>query len=369
MTRHRRLLLLSGSRWEKLPNKSTRAQGQRIPPLLPSGGSAEKREAAQEPHSYRQNAGARSRGWRLRFAGTRMDTIKCNEIIENVLMGGNDALGKLFQSDVIFLKAPMRQPIDDAVKDEIEELKGISKSKKLTCLVETTGGYVETVERIVSVFRKHYSTVEFVVPNYAYSAGTILVLSGDELYMDCYSVLGPIDPQVGSDDGNHMFPGMGYLAKFEELLSQINDPKKSAEETRAQLAYLVKKFDPAKLFTIEQAIEHSKSLLREWLPKYKFKSWTVHKSTQAKVTPQDRRDRADKIAEVLGDAKRWHSHGRGVGIKELEGPEIKLQIVNYGQDKNLNMNISQYYGLFIDYLRKNGYNAALHTQRGVRRLT
>ncbi len=103
MTRHRRLLLLSGSRWEKLPNKSTRAQGQRIPPLLPSGGSAEKREAAQEPHSYRQNAGARSRGWRLRFAGTRMDTIKCNEIIENVLMGGNDALGKLFQSDVIFL--------------------------------------------------------------------------------------------------------------------------------------------------------------------------------------------------------------------------------------------------------------------------
>lgn len=290
-----------------------------------------------------------------------MDTIKCNDAIETILSNINGTIAKHFHSDVIFLKAPMRQPIDDFVKDEIEELKQRKNSKnKLTVFVETNGGYVETVERIVSVFRKHYDTVEYVVPNFAYSAGTILVLSGDELYMDYYSILGPVDPQIEMDEGGNV-PGMGYLAKFEELVSQINDTKKAPEETRAQLAYLIKRFDPAKLFTIEQSIEHSKSLLREWLPKYKFKLWTA---SGAPVTDADRQQRADEIATILGDAKHWHSHGRGIGIKELESDLIKLKVVNYGDDKTLNRHISHYYGLFIDYMRKNGYRGALQSSRG-----
>lgn len=298
-----------------------------------------------------------------------MDTIKCNSAIEMFLREHNQAIAKIFDSDVIFLKAPMRQPIDDAVKDEIEEIKIEKKPKeRLTVLVETTGGYVETVERIVSVFRQHYKTVEYIVPNYAYSAGTILVLSGDELHMNYYSVLGPIDPQIGSDDGNHNVPGMGYLAKFEELLSQINDTTKSTDETRAQLAYLIKKFDPAILFTIEQAIEHSKSLLKEWLPRYKFKHWLTKETTGAPVTDADRQQRADEIATILGDAKRWHSHGRGVGIKELESEEIKLKVKNYSDDPALYRNLSSYYGLLVDYMGKNGYRAAIHTKRGMRRL-
>lgn len=307
-----------------------------------------------------------------------MDTIKCNPAIEMLLHQANMELGRRFGSEVIFLKAPMRPPVDDQIKDEIEELKedeakeirssrkkNQAPKKKLTVIVETNGGYVETVERIVSVFRRHYETVEYIVPNYAYSAGTVLVLSGDELYMDYYSVLGPIDPQIETDEGGSV-PGMGYLAKFEELVKQIND--KPPGETRAQLNYLIERFDPAKLFTIEQAVEHSKSLLKEWLPKYKFKSWLKKETTGDDVTDKDRQDRADQIASVLGDAKRWHSHGRGVGMKELLSEEIKLKIVNYGNDVALYRNISHYYGLYTDYLQKNGIEGALHSKRALRRL-
>jgi serine dehydrogenase proteinase len=301
-----------------------------------------------------------------------VDTIKCNEVLQEILRQGNLEVGKLFNSEVIVVKSTIRQPIDDEIKDEIEELmdlpapEGREKPTKLTVLVETNGGYIETVERIVSVFRQHYQSVEYVVPNYAYSAGTILVLSGDELWMDYYSVLGPIDPQVGSEDGS--LPGMGYLAKFEELVGQINDPTKSVDETRAQVAYLIKRFDPAKLFIIEQAIEHSKALLRDWLPKYKFKAWTVKETSQIPVTPADREQRANEIADALGDARHWHSHGRGVGIKELASDLIKLQVKNYGEDETLRQNISQYYGLLKDYMSKNRHAAALHTRRGLRRL-
>jgi hypothetical protein len=240
------------------------------------------------------------------------------------------------------------------------------KRAKLTVLIETNGGFVETVERIVSVFRKHYEVVEYVVPNYAYSAGTILVLSGDEIYMDYYSVLGPIDPQMESPDG--LMPGMGYLAKFQELLDVINRPGVDPATTRGELAFLINKFDPAKLFWIEQATEHSKSLLREWLPKYKFKSWTLKETSGAPVTDADRQQRADDIAKALGDASKWHSHGRGLTIRELESDDIKLKIENYSDNKDLYRNISHYRGLFVDYMARRGFRAALHSRRGTRRL-
>jgi hypothetical protein len=297
-----------------------------------------------------------------------MDTIKCNDAIEMILERANSELAEHFDADVIFLKASMEPPIDDFVKDEIEELRQQRNSpNKLAVFVETDGGFVETVERVVSVFRKHYDIVEYVIPNFAYSAGTILVLSGDELYMDYYSVLGPIDPQIDMDEEGSV-PGMGYLAKFKELLAQINDPGREPEETRGQLAYLIKRFDPAILFTIEQAIEHSKSLLRTWLPRYKFKSWTVKETSGEAVTAADRQQRADDIATILGNAEHWHSHGRGIGIKDLESDLIKLKVVNYGDDKALNGKISHYYGLLIDYIRKSGHKSALHSSRGLRKL-
>jgi hypothetical protein len=287
-----------------------------------------------------------------------------------ILAQHNQEIGKHFDSDVIFIKAPMQQGVDDAVRHEIEELKSLKKSKeKLTVILETTGGYVETVERIANTFRNHYTTVEFIVPNYAYSAGTILVLSGDEIYMDYYSVLGPIDPQVPMEDSEFYAPGMGYLAKFEELSAKINDPNNSPDTTRAELAYLIKRFDPTRLFIIEQSIEHAKQLLREWLPKYKFKTWVKRATSGTDVTDADRQTRAEEIATVLGDAKRWHSHGRGVGLKELESDDIKLKVINYGKDISLNRNISNYYGLIVDYMAKNRYGAALHSKRGIRRLT
>ncbi|WP_342362732.1 SDH family Clp fold serine proteinase [Terrarubrum flagellatum] len=299
-----------------------------------------------------------------------MDTINADSIIEFALSDANAKLGKQLQADVLLIKAPMQQPVDDRVRVEVEGIKerpGKPKDK-LVVLVETHGGFVETVERIVSVFRRHYATVEYFVPNFAYSAGTLLVLSGDEIYMDYYSVLGPIDPQYPSEDGSYV-PGMGYLAKFQELVERVNDPPGGDDsKVRAELAFLIKKFDPAKLFDIEQSIDHAKSLLKDWLPKYKFKDWTETNDRKAPVGEEDKKKRAEEIADVLGNTKRWHSHGRGITIRELASEEIKLKIANFGEEPKLNEAIRHYHGLFVDYLAKKGMRAALHSVRGVRRI-
>ena len=263
----------------------------------------------------------------------------------------------------------MTHGIDDAVRDEIEFMKEQDESSNsLSVVLETTGGFIEVVERIVGVFRRHYTDVNFIVPNFAYSAGTVMVLSGDEIYMDYYSVLGPIDPQFTTEAGEPV-PGMGYIAKFNELLDIINGvPDERVGDIKAEMSFILKKFDPAKLFLIEQAMEHSKALIKEWLPKYKFKDWNTTETKGFSVTKDYKSERAEKIADKLADASHWHSHGRGIFLKDLESDAIGLKIKDFGAEPTQNLNIRHYHGLITDYMNKLGCKGAIHSPRGLRKV-
>ena len=266
-----------------------------------------------------------------------------------------------------FINCAIRPPLDDEFRVVIEELKKDSTQNHLIVVIETNGGLMETVERLVAVMRAHYERVSFVVPNFAYSAGTVLALSGDKIFMDYYSVLGPIDPQYRDSDGKFL-PGYGYLAKFKEITELINNSS-SPQECRAELAYLVKKFDPALLFHIEQGIEHGISLITEWLPKYKFKDWRKTSTKGKSVSVAMKKSRAKKIATTLGDASKWHSHGRGISLNELGGSDIKLIIDDFGSDAVLGEKIKNYHGLASDYYtNKMGVSGYIHSKLGLRRV-
>ncbi len=294
-----------------------------------------------------------------------MEILNADKLIDGALRKANSRLGDFLDGDVIFLKAPMAQPVDDNVRREVEAINETANKDRLIVVLETRGGFIEVVERIVGVFRKHYQLVDFIVPNYAYSAGTVLVMSGDEIYMDYHSILGPIDPQYESETGDYM-PGMGYLAKYEELMETINKAP-STDNVRAEIAYLIQRFDPAKLYHIEHAIEHSKSLLRNWLPRYKFKDWSTRETSGEPVTDADKEARANEIAEVLGEVTRWHSHGRGITLRELRSEEIRLKIKDFGGEGELDNLIRDYYSLISDYTVKRSMSNGIHTQNGLRR--
>jgi len=300
---------------------------------------------------------------------------KADDLVQAELKSLNRVLAEHLKSDVLVIKAPIRFGLDDLIRTEIEDLHDpANKSDKrpgaLSVIVETTGGFIEVVERISNVFRKHYSHVDFIVPNWAYSAGTVLVLSGDEIYMDYYSILGPIDPQLESEN-NRFVSGIGYLAKYKELTDAINKAA-SPEEVRAELAFLLKRFDPAELFDMEQAKEHAEDLLENWLSSHKFKDWKETESNKTPIDDAARKARARQVAEALGNPDNWHSHGRGIGIRELTGGNIKLKINNFGENSDLNKKVRGYYDLFIDYCKQIGANnsasTVLHCQRGIRRV-
>lgn len=296
-----------------------------------------------------------------------MEAINVDQLSGEILQQLNGDVAKEIGGDCVFINCVMHPPLDDEFRVVLEEIKHTSTESHLIVVLETNGGFMETVERLVAVMRTHYERVSFVIPNFAYSAGTVLAFSGDEIYMDYYSVLGPIDPQYKDSDGKFL-PSYGYLAKFQEITEVINESE-NPDKCRAELAYLVQKFDPALLFHIEQGIEHGISLITEWLPKYKFKDWKKTATTGKKVTDAMKKRRAKEIAATLGDASKWHSHGRGIHMNDLSGSDIKLLIHDFGSDVDLSEKIKNYHGLAVDYFsNKLGVAGYIHSQRGMRRV-
>lgn len=306
-----------------------------------------------------------------------MDHINLHEIGQESLHGGNAALSSIFDADIVNIASPIIFGLDEHIRHEIEAVREFKifdhenpayrPKDRLVVLLTTPGGYIEVVERMVAVFRRHYETIEYVIPNHAFSAGTVLALSGDKIWMDYFSVLGPIDPQFVFENGERR-AGMGYLREYENLIQKINEADSPSDVT-AEMTFLIEKFDPAKLFAIEQAIEHSKSLLIDWLPKHKFKDWSKTRGRGLEVGEDMKKARAENIAQILGDASYWHSHGRGISMSELESDEIGLIIDDFGSENDRNINIRQYYGLFDDFMVQTGWQASTHTIVRSRRVT
>jgi ClpP class serine protease len=138
-----------------------------------------------------------------------------NDFIEQKLDEYLVQLGDELQADALAFAGGIIFGVDDAVRGCVEELKRTNTGRaKLAVVLTTGGGYIEVAARIADTFRKHYQHVEFIIPNYAYSAGTVLVMCGDVIWMDYYSRLGPIDPQIQNKSGR-MVPALGYLRQYE----------------------------------------------------------------------------------------------------------------------------------------------------------
>jgi hypothetical protein len=264
-----------------------------------------------------------------------------------------------FDADIISYNGPFVDGMEPTFVRIVEELVEKDKRERLCVILTTLGGSAIAVERCVNILRHHYREVNFIVPDHAYSAGTIFCMSGDNIYMDYYSVLGPIDPQVKNKEGKFV-PALGYLDKVNELVEKA----KMDELTKAEFIIL-KDMDLAELRAFEQAKELTIALLKNWLVNYKFKNWTIHSDTSKRagqpVTTDEKNKRAEEIADLLSNNNKWKSHGRPINIEVLEN-ELRLKINDYSKDPERRELIRSYHFLLTDYIEKNGFNSFIHTR-------
>lgn len=293
--------------------------------------------------------------------GDNMNLPPVDELIKASLCTQLNELEQLLESDVISFTGQIMDGTELNFSRIIEELAEDSgKHDVLYIILTTPGGSAIAVERYVNIVRQHYKTVNFIIPDYAYSAGTIFCMSGDDIYMDYYSVLGPIDPQVQNKDGNFV-AALGYLDKVNELV------EKARNNTLTQAEFLIlKEIDLAELRSYEQAKELTIDLLKKWLVKYKFKNWTKHQTNttlKGKVVSDDeKRERAEEIADKLSDNNIWKSHARSINIEVLENT-LRLKIHDFTNEHVLRGKIRNYYLLLNHYLQINAHPVYIHTRR------
>ena len=279
-----------------------------------------------------------------------------NETVEIALQHYSRQMAQELNADVMAFIGGIRAELVAPFRAHIEILAGREKkAENLAFLLHTPGGVAEVVEKMVDIVRHHYTEIWFIVPDMAMSAGTILCMSGDRIYMDYSSALGPIDPQVPNSEG-YLVPALGYLDQVERMIKKSED----GTLTDAEFAILQNQ-DLATLRRYEQARDLSVSLLKDWLVKYKFKDWDAHSSSGEAVTEKEKTDRAIEIAEALSDHNRWHSHGRMISVRTLT-EVLRLKIEDYTDDESLKQVIRQYSDLLLDCVQSRHVDHMFHTR-------
>lgn len=193
----------------------------------------------------------------------------------------------------------------------IQDILRESDKKKIDFYIETPGGSGEAAEEIAKFLRKKFEEVNFVIAGEAKSAGTILVLSGDNIYMTDTGSLGPIDAQIKigrSIVSAHDYKLWVDLKREEAALSGSLNPFD---------AVMVAQISPGELYGVINSLEFAKDLVKVWLEKYKFKNWKETRTKKTKVTDALRKKRACEVAEMFCDHTTWRTHGRSLKIEDL----------------------------------------------------
>lgn len=196
---------------------------------------------------------------------------------------------------------------EDDIMPFVDLLHNVPPNHDVDLMLHTKGGSIDAAEKLMGMLRSSVGEAQLriIVPDFAKSAGTLMVLGADSVVMSDMSELGPIDPQV------HLFgrwqSAQNYLDAYKEHERTLKvDPDNIA--ARIMLGQL----DPATLKLCEAATNRASQAAEKLLRRGMFRkegNWS-------------------KTASVLLDTRRWRSHGQMISWEDARDPEVGL-VVEY----------------------------------------
>jgi len=173
----------------------------------------------------------------------------------------------------------------------------IRNEKKVDVLLHSPGGRPDATERIVEILRNKFDEVSFLIPHSAYSAATMLALSGNEILLHKSATLGPIDPQING------IPARSIKRGFERAKEKI---RKEGPESLPAYIPLIEKYSLELLELCDDSEKLSKKLVTEWLKRYMFKN---QKNTGQKIR---------RAVEYFSNYDQHLLHSRPLSLNKLE---------------------------------------------------
>jgi len=192
----------------------------------------------------------------------------------------------------------------------VDLLHNIHGPAPLELLLHTGGGDIDAAEKLITMVRAKAGNelLRVIVPDFAKSAGTLMVLGADRVVMSDVSELGPIDPQVilADANGNRIRHSvLNYLDAFETFSKNLQD---KPDDVAAQI--MLKKLDPATVMLFKAVKERARKCAEQQLKQGMFRdggNWTL------------------TVDELL-DTKRWQSHGQMISWQDATDAKIGLKV-------------------------------------------
>ena len=138
-----------------------------------------------------------------RFQQQALNRARRQELTNLGKKRGSNVITLIHRQEVISLFGlPLSRYID--IEDSEEVLRAIRMTPPDTpidIIIHTPGGIALAATQIAFAMESHPGKTAVMVPHYAMSGGTLIALAADEIIMDPNAVLGPVDPQLGDQQG------------------------------------------------------------------------------------------------------------------------------------------------------------------------
>src|SRR5258708_6914411 len=201
--------------------------------------------------------------------------------------------------------------IEDEDSVQIEDLLRVhSNLPHLDLILNSSGGHAISAERIINVCRNYVESVsgEFriIVPRLAKSAATIVALGGDKILLCDNAELGPIDPQflIIDPNGNKSSKPMFLIYR---AIKELMEGASSELETKNQkFLQFLKGYNYDIYVLAENELNLSQDIAKKIAERKKqlYPNFTY------------------ESLEKFTDPNRTYSHGRLIGIEDLQSTSL-----------------------------------------------
>lgn len=186
-------------------------------------------------------------------------------------------------------------------------INSVKDSKSIDVLLHSPGGRPDATERLVGLLRGKFDEVNFLIPHSAYSAATMLALSGNDVVLHPSATLGPIDPQING------IPARSIKRGFDKVKERI---AKEGPETLPAYIPLIEKYSLDLLELCDDSEKLAKKLVSTWLRKYMF---TGEKNIDKKIK---------KAVNYFSDYDEHLMHSRPLTLDKLVGFGLKIELAD-----------------------------------------
>ena len=202
---------------------------------------------------------------------------------------------------------------DDDTMPFADLLHNVPYGKNLDLLLHTKGGSIDAAEKLTRMMRSRIGEAEFriIVPEFAKSAGTLMVLGADCVVMSDMSELGPIDPQMRFPDSYGIIrqqPVQNYLDAYDKYTKTL-----MAQPDNVAAKIMLSKLDPAIVELCQAVKERARQCAENLLMHGMFRESGNWSRT---------------VGDLL-DTKRWLSHSQMISWEDAQHPDTIGLVVEH----------------------------------------